>query len=339
MRLNVVITAPRGVDPQVQPGLRALDRLTAAAQALEGAGVTALVLDTGPAAAGPQAVAAFEPTTLAGALARATSTLGIVAADSALFGYPYNTARRLATLDHMASGWSGWRVVPTTEPDEEAGFGLAVGGTDERIGRAAEFVEVVLALWACWEPGAQIPDKATGDFQDDSRIHPINHRSGYYLVHGPLDVPRCPQGRPVVVQAVRTLGELRLAARFADVVEPWGATEAEVAATVSAVRSAASAAGRDPAELVVLPAVGWRAGSDVVAIGGGPGMRERVAEFMRNTGADGVTLVGEGTLDWVEELVTEVLPALRGLLTAAPRAATLAEQYGLHRCVEYRRAA
>jgi alkanesulfonate monooxygenase SsuD/methylene tetrahydromethanopterin reductase-like flavin-dependent oxidoreductase (luciferase family) len=327
MRINVVITSPSSVDPTVEAGLRILSRLTAAVKLLEDAGVTSVVLTPGKRGTFP----AFEPLTLAGALARATSSIGLVAADSALFGYPYNTARRLATLDHLAAGRSGWLVLPTTDPGEEAGFGLTVDGEGERMTRASEFVEVVHALWDCWEPGAAVPDKATGDFHDDTRVHPIKHRSTYYRVDGALNVPRCPQGRPVVVQAVGAPEELPLAARFAEVIVPWCATNSGVAAAVAQVRSAAEQAGRDPADLVVLPAAGWRAGPGVMSIEETTRMPDMVAELVHDSGADGITLVGDGTIDGVEGLAGEVLPALHGLLTPPRSGATLVENYGLRR--------
>jgi len=335
MMLNVVITSPSSVGPTVEAGMRTLARLTAAVKLLEDAGVASVVFTPGKRGT----VSAFEPLTLAGALARATSSIGLVAADSALFGYPYNTARRLATLDHLAAGRAGWLVLPTTDAGEEAGFGLAVGGEGQRIGRASEFVEVVHALWDSWEPGAAVPDKATGDFQDDTRVHPIKHRSTYYRVDGPLDVPRCPQGRPVVVQAVGAPEELPLAARFAEVVAPWCATTSDVAAAVARVRSAAEQTGRDPAELVVLPAARWRAGPDVMPIEESKRMPEMLAELVHDTGADAITLVGDGTIDWVEGLAGEVLPALRDLLTPPRPGATLAENYGLRRAGAWDRSA
>ena len=329
MRLNVVMTPPR---PEGS-GHQARGRLMAAARSLEAAGVTALVLDRPAPTDHPRGVPAFEAVTLAALLARTTSRIGLVAADSALFGYPYNTARRLASLDHLSGGRSGWRPVTSPDDGDEAVYGLAVGGPDEQRSRAAEFVEVVLALWDTWEPGAELPDRAAGNFRDDTQIHPIDHRSTYYRVHGPLDVPRCPQGRPVIVRAVRTPDELAMAARFADVVEPWCANEAELAETVTAVRAAAGRAGRSPTELLVLPALGWRAGPEVVSIGERD-LSQRLGEVVTSAGADGATLVGPGTPEWAEALAGDVLPALRGLL-ARPRAgATLAENYGLRRSTE-----
>ena len=43
--------------------------------------------------------------------------------------------------------------------------------------------------------------RARGVFADTSRVHAIDHEGEHFSVAGPLDVPRAPQGRPVLVQA------------------------------------------------------------------------------------------------------------------------------------------
>jgi alkanesulfonate monooxygenase SsuD/methylene tetrahydromethanopterin reductase-like flavin-dependent oxidoreductase (luciferase family) len=331
MRLNVTITTPRSTDPWTDTGPALLHRVVAAVRALEAAGTTAVVVGRATTVAG-QGAAAVEPTTLAGALARRTGGIGIVAADSALFGHPYNTARRLASLDHLTRGRAGWAVEPTAGPGDEAAFGLAVGGPAEQAVRAGEYAEVVTALWGSWEPGAVVPDKTTGDFRDDSRIHPIAHRATYYRVQGPLDVPRCPQGRPVVVWPVRSARDVPPAARSADVAAPWCATAEEAVATCGALRDAAAAAGRDPEDLLVLPAVGRGPAPGAVAAPAAVGRWvAAVAALVEEAGADGITLVGDGSPEWADDVAAEVLPALRdaSLLTAPPPGPTLAQRYGL----------
>jgi alkanesulfonate monooxygenase SsuD/methylene tetrahydromethanopterin reductase-like flavin-dependent oxidoreductase (luciferase family) len=326
MRLNVTITAPRSTSQRNDSGAALIHRVTAAVRKLEAAGTTAVVVARGP---GPGAV---EPTTLAGAIARLTGAIGVVTADTALFGHPYNTARRLASLDHLTRGRGGWLVEPTAGPDDESAFGIGVGGPAEQAARAAEYVDVVTALWGSWEPGAVVPDKATGDFRDDTRIHAVAHRSTHFRVQGPLDVPRCPQGRPVVVWPVRSAQDVPLAARSADVAAPWCVTAEDATATSGALRDAAATAGRDPAELLVLPVVGWgpAPGALVPPAAVAPWVA-CVAELLDATGAAGITLVGDGSPEWAEEVAAEVLPALRdaGLLTAPPPGPTLAERYGL----------
>jgi len=142
---------------------------------LEDSGVDAVALLPG------SGLPALEPVTTAAALARLTGRIGLLAADPVAAGFPYNTARRLASLDHVGDGRTGW-------------FAAGDGGAHD-----AAFVGVVRDLWGTWEPGAQHPDKATGDFHDDTRIHRIDPVDPHYRVHGPLDTPPTGWGAPLLV--------------------------------------------------------------------------------------------------------------------------------------------
>lgn len=157
--------------------------------ALEDSGVDAVVLLPG------RGRVALEPVTTAAAVARVTNRLGILAFDAVGAGFPYNTARRLAALDHVAGGRGGWFAGPGPE----------------------SFAGVVRELWDTWEEGAQRPDKVTGDFHDDDRIHVIDPPDPVHRVRGPLDTPRTPQGRPVVLADGRG-GVPDWAGRHADLV-------------------------------------------------------------------------------------------------------------------------
>ncbi|OLT10402.1 hypothetical protein BJF78_28880 [Pseudonocardia sp. CNS-139] len=310
MRLSVTITVPAGRDPGIGAGVALLDRVTAAVAALEAAGVTAVVVtpDRTPGVPPP----AVEPTTLAGALARRTSSIGVVAADSALFGYPYNTARRLATLDHLTRGRAGWSVEAHPGPGEEAAFGVPLGDAVEQAARAEEYVEVVTRLWNSWEPGAVVPDKVRGDFRDDTRIHPVVHRAAHFRLRGALDVPRSPQGRPVIVWPVRTALDVLCAARHADVVVPWcplrptsrppSVRSATPPRPRAGTRGSWSCCRRWPG--VRCPAPSTPAGDPAAWAGA-------VRDLVRGSGADGATLVTDGTFDGLDEIASELVPALR----------------------------
>jgi alkanesulfonate monooxygenase SsuD/methylene tetrahydromethanopterin reductase-like flavin-dependent oxidoreductase (luciferase family) len=156
-------------------GADALPRTLEVLRALEAGGIDAAVLLPG------SGRPALEPVTAAAALARLTSRIGVLAADPVGAGFPYNTARRLASLDHVGDGRTGW-------------FATGPGGAHD-----GGFVGVVRDLWRTWEPGAQHPDKATGDFHDDTRIHRIDPVDPHYRVRGPLDTPPTPWGPPLVV--------------------------------------------------------------------------------------------------------------------------------------------
>jgi FMN-dependent oxidoreductase (nitrilotriacetate monooxygenase family) len=156
-------------------GTEALPRTLEVVRALEGGGIDAVALLPG------SGRPALEPVTAAAALVRLTSRIGVLAADPVGAGFPYNTARRLASLDHVGAGRTGW-------------FAVGSGGAQD-----AGFVNVVGDLWRTWEPGAERPDKLTGNFHDDSRIHRIDPVDQRYRVRGPLDTPPTPWGPPVVV--------------------------------------------------------------------------------------------------------------------------------------------
>ena len=44
-------------------------------------------------------------------------------------------------------------------------------------------------------------DKASGLFADSSKVHHLDFAGEFFRVRGPLNVPRPPQGHPVLVQA------------------------------------------------------------------------------------------------------------------------------------------
>ncbi|CAN5527820.1 hypothetical protein BH10ACT3_BH10ACT3_06520 [soil metagenome] len=197
-------------------GETTLNQIVDAARSLEAAGVTAV--GTLDATATDVGAAPFESTTLAGRLAVTTSTIGVVASNSALYGFPYHSARRLATIDHLSGGRSGWLMRTRTAPSEVTAYDWrSLAGRGEELHRAVEYAEISLELWDCWEEGAQRPDKATGDFKDDSRIHPINYRSTSFRVAGPFDVPPSPQRRSVLFVEIATAEEAVLLAPYADV--------------------------------------------------------------------------------------------------------------------------
>ena len=85
------------------------------------------------------------------------------------------------------------------------------------------------------------------------RIRPINHRGDFYKVAGPLNMPRCPQGRPVLVQAGSSDTGRRFAARHAEAVftaHMAKATAQEFYADLKGLAAAegrAARAGADPA--------------------------------------------------------------------------------------------
>lgn len=161
--------------------------------------------------------ARLEPLTLLTALAAVTRHIGLIGTASASYSEPYNLARAFASLDHISSGRAAWNVVTSAMNEEAMNFGRD-GNIEHaiRYERAAEFIDVATALWDSWEDEALLLDKRTGYFADPARVHRIDHEGRHFKVRGPLNVPRPPQGHPVIVQAGSSEDGKRLAAAHAD---------------------------------------------------------------------------------------------------------------------------
>lgn len=197
---------------------------------------------------------AHDPAIVLAALASVTEHLGLVATTSTTFNEPFNVARRFASLDHLSAGRAAWNVVTTFVPDVAANFGSnALPRHDDRYVRAEEFLDVVLDLWASWQQGAQIGDKASGVFARRDKIFPVDHHGDHFDVAGPLTVPGGPQGRPLIFQAGASEPGRQLAARTADVVFTVQNTLDGAVAFRSDIRARAQAFGRSADSIKVLP--------------------------------------------------------------------------------------
>ncbi|MDR6953395.1 FMN-dependent oxidoreductase (nitrilotriacetate monooxygenase family) [Ancylobacter sp. 3268] len=203
----------------------------------------------------------LEPTVVLTAIAAATSHIGLIATASTSYNEPYNIARRFATLDLVSGGRAGFNVVTTADPNAAANFGQSLPEHGARYARAKEFTEVVSALWDSWEDDAFVGDKAGARFLDPAKIHRIDHKGRFFEVAGPLNLPRSPQGRPILVQAGGSGDGRDLAARHADVVFSVGEDIPRARAYADDLRARAAAHGRDPRSIVVLPGLATVIGS------------------------------------------------------------------------------
>ena len=144
----------------------------------------------------------LEPLTLLSALAGSTSHIGLIATASTTYSEPYNLARQFASLDHLSHGRAGWNIVTSWSAEAAGNFGLDQRNSHtDRYRRATEYVEVVRKLWDSWEDDARVLDRPRGIYADTARIHAIDHQGETFRVRGPLDIPRSPQGNPLLVQA------------------------------------------------------------------------------------------------------------------------------------------
>ncbi len=197
---------------------------------------------------------ALDPVVIVASMAAATTHVGFIATSSTTFNHPYNVARAFSSLDHASGGRVGWNVVTTYDQRAAGNFGLrALPAHEDRYGRAAEFVDVVLALWESWEDGALLADRTTGRFADGSLIHRIDHAGPHFNVAGPLQLPRTPQGRPLLVQAGSSDQGRDLAARYAEAVFSVQQVVEEARAYYADVKERARRLNRDPASIAILP--------------------------------------------------------------------------------------
>ncbi|MGA5317806.1 LLM class flavin-dependent oxidoreductase [Streptomyces pseudogriseolus] len=199
---------------------------------------------------------ALEPLTLLTALATATEHIGLIATASTSYNSPYNLARKFASLDIVSKGRAGWNIVTTAGAEAARNFGLDDEPAHaERYARAAEFLDVARLLWDSWEDDTVVADKAAGVWGDDGKIHPPRHRGTYFRVEGALNVPRAPQGYPLLVQAGSSEDGKRFAARYAEAVFTAQQTLADAQSFYADLKARTAAAGRDPDHVKVLPGI------------------------------------------------------------------------------------
>ncbi|NTG76057.1 LLM class flavin-dependent oxidoreductase [Agrobacterium rhizogenes] len=204
----------------------------------------------------------LEPTIVLATVAAHTDRIGLIATASTTYNEPYNIARRFATLDHASGGRVGWNIVTSADLSQSRNFGLEKPvAHGSRYERASEFTTVVKALWDSWEEEAFLGDVATGRFVDPTRVHAIAHRGKHFSVHGPHNIPRPPQGHPVLVQAGGSDDGRQLAAEHAEAVFSASQSFEEALDYAGDLRARAARFGRAPDSLLVLAGLATIIGS------------------------------------------------------------------------------
>ena len=199
---------------------------------------------------------AIEPLTLLTVLGTVTEHIGLIATASTSYNSPYNLARRFASLDHVSAGRAGWNIVTTAGPAAARNFGLEDSPDHgERYARAAEFTEVALKLWDSWEDDVYVGDKEEGIWGDDAKIHPPRYRGRFLSVEGALNIPRSPQGYPLLVQAGSSEDGKDFAARYAEAVFTAQQTLEEAQGFYTDLKARTKDAGRDPDGIKILPGI------------------------------------------------------------------------------------
>lgn len=205
---------------------------------------------------GQRPAGTLEPTLLLTALAAVTERVGLIATASTTYNEPYNLARRFGTLDHVSAGRAGWNIVTTAGVEAARNFNLSdLPAHADRYARAAEFVDVCLKLWDSWADDAPLGDKESGTWGDDGKLYPPRHVGRHFRVEGALNLPRPPQGYPLLVQAGSSEDGKELAARYAEAVFTAQQTLEDGLAFYQDLKARTRALGRDPDSIKILPGI------------------------------------------------------------------------------------
>jgi FMN-dependent oxidoreductase (nitrilotriacetate monooxygenase family) len=197
-------------------------------------------------------------------MAAATKHLGVAATMSTGYQEPYNLARGFATLDHMTDGRTGWNVVTSFQDAEAQNFGQdKLPKRDARYARAEEFLEATTRLWDSWSDDTIVHDRETGVFGKPETVEAVDYVGDYIKVQGPLSVPRCPQGYPVIIQAGASPVGRDFAARWADVIFCSHESLESGIAFYGDMKRRAAEHGRDPDQIKILPAATSVVGKDM----------------------------------------------------------------------------
>jgi FMN-dependent oxidoreductase (nitrilotriacetate monooxygenase family) len=195
-----------------------------------------------------------EPLTLLSALAVVTRRIGLAATVSTTYNEPYPIARKLAMLDFLSEGRAALNLVTSSTDLEARNFGQETHlDHAARYERAREFVDVLRLLWDSWEDGALVFDRETGEVADPARIHRADWRGPFFSVRGPLNLPRPPQGHPVIIQAGVSENGQAFAAQVADIVFSVEDSFESARRFYAAAQQRLAAAGRAPGSMKILP--------------------------------------------------------------------------------------
>jgi FMN-dependent oxidoreductase (nitrilotriacetate monooxygenase family) len=194
--------------------------------------------------------------TVLAALAAVTERLGLTGTINSTFNEPYEVARQFATLDHLSGGRAAWNVV--TSWDAFTGENFRRGGylpQSERYARAKQFMYTTWELFDSWRGDEIVADKQSGVFTSDPGAGRFAHRDDFFDISGQFNVPRCPQGRPVIFQAGDSDEGREFAAAAADAIFTRHGTLEAGKAFYADVKGRLSRYGRSRDELKVLPGV------------------------------------------------------------------------------------
>ena len=200
----------------------------------------------------------FDPMQLLSAVATGTEQIGLIATVSTTYSYPWDVARRLATLDFISHGRAGWNIVTTAEPAAAGNFGRTSPPAGRGPVRARRGVRGRRPEDLGWLGGRRVRRRRgrrhVGRPGQAASAAPSRHA----LRRPRLSAfPRSPQGHPLLTQAGSSPPGIALAAKYADAVfTPLSDIPAGVQYR-ERLRDQAAANGRDPDHVRVLPGLSF----------------------------------------------------------------------------------
>ncbi len=193
--------------------------------------------------------------TVLSALAAVTDRLGLAGTINSTFNEPYEVARQFASLDHLSGGRAAWNVV--TSWDAFTGENFRRGGylpQEQRYERAETFLRTAWELFDSWRGNEILADKRSGIFLNDPTAGAFEHHDAHFDIAGRFNVPRSPQGRPVIFQAGDSDQGREFAAATADAIFSRHSTFEAGRKFYADVKSRLSRYHRDHHDLLILPA-------------------------------------------------------------------------------------
>ncbi|MEV6042220.1 NtaA/DmoA family FMN-dependent monooxygenase [Streptomyces xanthochromogenes] len=234
--------------------------------------------------------------TVLAALAAVTDHLGLTGTINSTFNEPYEVARQFASLDHLSGGRAAWNVV--TSWDAFTGENFRRGGflpQQERYSRAREFLETANELFDSWRGDEILADPSTGAFLSDAKAGSFVHTGQHFDIHGQFNVPRSPQGRPVIFQAGGSEEGREFAASSADAIFSRYATLKEGQAFYADVKGRLPRYGRERDQLLILPAASF-------VLGDTDAEAEEIARDVRRQQVSGATAIKHLEFVWNRDL-------------------------------------
>ncbi|MFE2427749.1 NtaA/DmoA family FMN-dependent monooxygenase [Streptomyces sp. NPDC059373] len=234
--------------------------------------------------------------TVLSALAAVTEHLGLTGTINSTFNEPYEVARQFASLDHLSDGRAAWNVV--TSWDAFTGENFRRGGflpQGERYSRAEEFLATTTELFDSWQDHEIVADQDSGTFLKDSRAGAFVHQGQHFDIAGQFNVPRSPQGRPVIFQAGDSEEGREFAASSADAIFSRYSTLDPGRDFYADVKGRLARYGRTHDQLLILPAASF-------VLGDTDAEAEERAREVRRQQVSGATAIKHLEFVWNRDL-------------------------------------